>query len=70
MNKMLEKIVVISSQFDNNNSPVDTYCIDKIVNQLKQTMVRRISFNFHINLSNYSIHIVTRIIDSFKSIIC
>jgi len=42
MNKILEKIIVISSQFDNNNSPVDIYCIDKIVNQFKQTMVREI----------------------------
>ena len=44
MNKILEKITVISSQFDNNNSPVDIYCIDKIVNQLKQTMVREIHY--------------------------
>jgi len=44
MNKILEKIIVISSQFDNNNSPVDIYCIDKIVNQLKQTMVREIHY--------------------------
>ena len=55
MNKILEKIIVISSQFDNNNSPVDIYCIEKIVKQLKQTMVSGIYLNFYINSSNCSV---------------
>jgi len=40
MSKKLEQIIILASYLDyNNDCPIDKSYVDKILNQLKQTMV-------------------------------